>query len=549
MVIELNKPSDTSVTCIFCGISVYVRQRVCTSNRWLNEFRASKFFPKQLSSVAKGVIVYNECEEWNSPKVSGIGDRCIDDAVPVHFDKHRKEYGTKPSDELRLVWESPREPDFPLKHREVSQVKLTWGYFGHASCWALFQAVCAPCEVDLRALNELCRSIPMRMHGLGLDYGRVPFTFLWSSGQERGEEPDIDERRTNEEIVNSPRKKMYAADPLMLEFGKEKRRKRSSRQLYSRNLRYSRKLCSGVPSFMNSTWFEKISSDSKDFFQKMPLEIISQILVHLPSRDVLSAKIASSTLASTELTKSFWESRFHIGHEFHCIFDRPFPVKLREDWKMLFEISRAQMSTWSFKNRLRIWTSLLQLKNIVSGMSDRQLYGEALRTFFEQHHQNPPRVPRIVSAEVTIRRIHNNQEKAESIPHIRETGCKVLYSRILVVPADVESISATVVHHGSRVFVAGLRFQSQHAEDVCIGYLGGENLETLDLHGKSLAGFRVSASMTGICGISAMFNDISCSTALGWMGTLPRRQMVIPKNETFTIKCDFDVSIPNGSCV
>jgi hypothetical protein len=159
-------------------------------------------------------------------------------------------------------------------------------------------------------------------------------------------------------------------------------------------------------------------------------------------------------------------------------------------------------------------------------MSGRQLYGEALRTFFEQQHPKPPRVQRIVSAEVSIPRI-KNKKKYASIAHIHITGCKVLYSRILVVPAGVETISATVVHHGPRVFIVGMRFQSQHAGDACIGYLSGENLETLELHGKSLAGFRVSTSMTGICGVSAMFDNRSCSTTPGWMGTLPRRQMLI----------------------
>jgi hypothetical protein len=134
---------------------------------------------------------------------------------------------------------------------------------------------------------------------------------------------------------------MYAAEPLMLEFGKEKDRKGSSTQLCSRNLRNLPNLCSEVPSFMTRAWFKKSPSAPDDFCRKRPLDIIPSVLVHMPSRDVLSAKIVSSTLASTELTKAFWESRFHVGHEFHYIFERPFPGKLSEDWKMLSDISRA----------------------------------------------------------------------------------------------------------------------------------------------------------------------------------------------------------------
>lgn len=64
-----------------------------------------------------------------------------------------------------------------------------------------------------------------------------------------------------------------------------------------------------------------VSIHSGDIFSVLPLEILQELLLCLPSKDVLSLKFSSSVFAVTPLAETFWASRFQRGFEFHCFFE------------------------------------------------------------------------------------------------------------------------------------------------------------------------------------------------------------------------------------
>jgi hypothetical protein len=506
------------------------------------------FCPRKASSDAK--IVYNELGEWDKPKLSGVGDRCIDDAVPVDAKKCRGEYGSAPSSDLRLISVCLCDsPGMVYAGDYIHPVRRAWGYFGHASCWELFKAVCKPYEIYLDGLNSLCRSSPNILYALdlGIHSGPVPYRYEKKLGHEYGEEPPIDWDRTFEVINQPANAEMYNADPLHIGLAQLLDQCQAPRTRQSQRQQCSMSCSSGIPSFLRGSGLARVQqaleNTQKDCFSGLPEELRLMILASLPSPDVLNAKVASISLAYTVLSGPFWATRFSVGQELQCIFERNRQPMKAEDWIMLFKTSKALIWSPAFKNRHRIWKALLKLLEIVSKMSHCDLHGEKLATFWDRYNEQRPQINRVASANAQVCEAFKHHPLFDSSPPLHE-GCKVLHSTRATIPRDFDGLSATLVNHRGYTFIAGLTFKSTTGGYYHIGYVDLSDHISLDFHGHTPAGFRVSACELGICGITIVFTTGSYSTALGNMGYLPRMELLFAsKTEVIDILCDFDVNV------
>src|SRR5436189_6082914 len=123
--------------------------------------------------------------------------------------------------------------------------------------------------------------------------------------------------------------------------------------------------------------------DRNDCFAILPLEILQEILVYLPSKDVLNLKLTSAAFAATPLSSVFWASRFQYGFEFHCVFETQKYCTQECSWKSLYLGVRSLCNNSNFRNRCRIWKIILQLEELLLALSSVSIEGSLSRSFFE----------------------------------------------------------------------------------------------------------------------------------------------------------------------
>jgi hypothetical protein len=90
----------------------------------------------------------------------------------------------------------------------------------------------------------------------------------------------------------------------------------------------------------------------------LPLEVIGEILKHLPRKDALNFRIASRTAAAVPLVQEFWRARI--------VHDAPWLWEIRErqimeskvDWRSMYEdlvVDKYNPAFRGLRNRERIW--------------------------------------------------------------------------------------------------------------------------------------------------------------------------------------------------
>ncbi|RYP24945.1 hypothetical protein DL765_000173 [Monosporascus sp. GIB2] len=114
----------------------------------------------------------------------------------------------------------------------------------------------------------------------------------------------------------------------------------------------------------------------QDPFTRLPSELVTLILCHLPTRDLGSLRLASRYVADVSaprhLTPLYWESRFTPEGEMGFVFAGPWSKeekKKQRDWRQLYLKARATLScaglSPGFRNRRRIWAALWHVAEAV----------------------------------------------------------------------------------------------------------------------------------------------------------------------------------------
>ena len=171
-------------------------------------------------------------------------------------------------------------------------------YLMHPRCWDIFlqqhALVASPAKAGLD-LNELAKAflqIPLGKTGGGFapdwatDYGG-PETFWWVNGEED----------TEELFDHAPQWHFLDRDPgIACGFD----------ELFTN------------PPFESTTDMTgriQFTEDGSDVFARLPEEVITEILVLLPSASVRDLQLASRRMASVHLSSRYWRSRFEFPNE------------------------------------------------------------------------------------------------------------------------------------------------------------------------------------------------------------------------------------------
>ncbi|KFZ11027.1 hypothetical protein V502_07795 [Pseudogymnoascus sp. VKM F-4520 (FW-2644)] len=277
-------------------------------------------------------------------------------------------------------------------------------------------------------------------------------------------------------------------------------------------------------------------SNSTDCFQLFPTEIIYNILICLPSKDVLNAKLASATFASLPLTKTFWASRFQRGFEFHCVFEAQGLRTKDYDWEAIYLGVRSLQNNPSFKNRRRIWKLLLVVEELHGRLISAELNGALSQSFFEPDAPEDKRSWKMASGAL------NEPETNFS------NGCRSLFARTIDISFKVTGVFLTFARFNGIEYISGLRFQQYNGVNSFLGYVVSNGEIGMDVDGSLLgkdgcgiSGFYLAIDSRGVRALSLLTSSGKVSAWVGEHDGIPKTRLLLNQGDILSLKAGFDV--------
>ncbi|KAK2880156.1 hypothetical protein FQN49_000503 [Arthroderma sp. PD_2] len=319
-----------------------------------------------------------------------------------------------------------------------------WGFPLHAACWVLLKEIHHPKDINIQALNNLCRSFPVSAGHLnwGHNFGGLLEYSVGTGDLFPGEECFLTGYIMPQ--MGSHDDVSHLADPLyipaldkILQEGTE----------------------DTIPVAQGLYRGDKHIPKGSDPFKSLPVEIWHEILPYLLSGDILNLKLSSTVLAAMPLPNSFWASRFQRGFEFHYIFEARRFRGRKFNWKMVYLKVKDFQKTASFRNRRRIWKILLRLKVLLADVSGAHLQGRPSQSYFEPAAPKDDLTWIIASGAI--------QEPGSLFMR----GCRALWMRTITVPCKVANIYVSFIAINEIEYISGVRFRQNNGLDVCLGYI------------------------------------------------------------------------------
>lgn len=341
------------------------------------------------------------------------------------------------------------------------------GFLFHEHCWQLIGKMAAPRSIPIDRLYDLCLSFPVnakiRWVDWGHDYGgimnrlpvrRYPWEHVYVVGLIR---------RYLGSQEGSPLH-YYMADPLHVPDVGDVLRAESSESSSERP---------------EGDGISPIPREHDDCFLRLPEELREQILILLPSQSVVKLRLAARSFASYRLNRRFWASRFGESGERAHIYEAKELVDgnrsshRSRDWETLYmRTSTTAMPAKEMKNRKRIWDCNLELIDV--------LLEEPL-TDLDSAHRSDDRLPeeqpgswRSVGGEFTSSFSSPSSSVMTRQPIFYNSNlspCKSIWEQTVSIPADLKDIAVSVRALWGRRYVCGIRFVSDHGEDIIVGYV------------------------------------------------------------------------------
>ncbi|OBT48693.1 hypothetical protein VE00_00862 [Pseudogymnoascus sp. WSF 3629] len=273
-----------------------------------------------------------------------------------------------------------------------------------------------------------------------------------------------------------------------------------------------------------------------DCFQLFPTEIMYDILVCLPSKDVLNAKLASATFAALPLTNTFWASRFQRGSEFHCVFEAQGLQTKDSDWEAIYLSVKSLQKTPSFKNRRRIWKLLLLVEELHGRLISAELKGTTSHSFFEPDAPKDKRSWNLASAVLYQPDIYFDY------------GCRSLFARTVDITCKVTGVFLTFARFNSTKYVSGIRFQQCNGVNSSLGYVVSDEEIEMDVDGSVLSkdgcgifGFYLAIDSRGVRALSLLASNGKVSTWVGEHYGIPKTRLLLNHGDVLSLKAGFDV--------
>jgi hypothetical protein len=423
-----------AVSCVLCGV------RIMTGPSWFGQFRARRS-PHSfcIASNAQAILaVYADDMKWDDPRLSGVGVRGdAEDRVPI--DPALK-YDNLAQDSMKELWLlSPYLIPPPSMAVQPALPDPAWGFPFHASCWRLVQTFCPPTSSRLQYLAKVLLSFPQEngFVNWGHTYGDIvrfnkgPISAL-----------PVEDYYLVPKPLDGPGLSAVLCDPII-----------------SLSDFYKAIKSTSVPTHD----FAKVSKKQSRFGGKdplggLPIELLQMVLFQLPSADVLSVKLASSTMASLPLTESFWASRFGSHHEYEYIFESK-RLACNFGWRRLYFAMKNAQDQPYFVNRRRIWKLSTLLEEMVRKASCSSCSGTSVYSFFE------PDAP----ADDALWNMTSLALKGPA--DLFNFGCRALRCRRISLPGSIAGVFVSFIELDKVKYVSGLRFQRHSGDDVCLGYI------------------------------------------------------------------------------
>ncbi|KAI0099225.1 hypothetical protein GGR51DRAFT_535920 [Nemania sp. FL0031] len=400
---------------------------------------------------------------------------------------------------------SPPGSDVPESGREV----YAWGFRFHDACWRLLEQACVPEPVNLKVLWRILRSVPQSSHlplwghnfgGLYLstrrEYRAGGFLLLGATSSVMVPSAYHDPFDVPELKTQLAQQRIVETDGAAPADGKPQHT---------------------TPLPATSTGF--------DPFAMLPVELKEMILTYVATEDILSFRLSSRVIAATRLSQHFFQSRFWPGYELDVLFDGFLagPDKVGIDWRELYQTSKRRIKEGRVgmgeRNRIRIWKQTVQplarAIDEISRLSD--LRGKS--GWLRDPHAEPTSD---WGSALTTR-----SREPELFGELKRY--EFFAAEIHLPSSNIEAIHVSLVTFFGIRYISGLAFETEHGEDIEIGYMLHGSEEPL-LVEAGLKGFYIAADDCGFRAISPYTSQHMKSEYLDWVGN--RKDLTIQ-----TMKC------------
>ncbi|PGH23668.1 hypothetical protein AJ80_02274 [Polytolypa hystricis UAMH7299] len=198
---------------------------------------------------------------------------------------------------------------------------------------------------------------------------------------------------------------------------------------------------------------------SKDPFSSLSLELLLEILLILPSKDVCNLKLASPVFASLTLPECFWTSRFQRGLEFYSIFEARNARFRRCGWKSTYLKVKELKYTMAFKNRRRVWNILTQIKGTMVSFSTSQRQGRPSPMLL-----GPDELDNFSAGTFTHTEINYDR-------YFFWGGSRMLWYRNVHLTGQIANIYVSFVNWNGIKYISGIPFQQCSGGNTSLGYI------------------------------------------------------------------------------
>lgn len=235
-----------------------------------------------------------------------------------------------------------------LGHHYLGHVLESWAFAFHNACWELLldQLAAEPAHV-VQPLFDLLYCLPSNPFSVTVqahDYGGA--ATIWG---------------THTDLPLPLDWRFLHADPAALDYAS------------------SPSSCIGLAA--DSIRIVRSDASSRDWFARLPPELIHLIATVAASPDLCSLRLSSPAVANltspTDLPQSFWKSRFTIEPEMRFALSVAATLDHGNDWQGLFFHVKSRLQDTSLsghlRNRARIWQSLRHITDCIVPLLDQGL--------------------------------------------------------------------------------------------------------------------------------------------------------------------------------
>ncbi|KAH6856879.1 hypothetical protein B0I37DRAFT_389954 [Chaetomium sp. MPI-CAGE-AT-0009] len=364
-------------------------------------------------------------------------------------------------------------------------------YLFHGACWDLLEKALSPTPVPLLRLFDVCKSqpIPLRSGALhwGHDYGGATVVdrrnyFPWEDGVEDrpGGFP------TPDPVFHSDPYHIPEIAGILTEEP------------------------SGPPAApaRDSSITVPAQGPGADCFARIPMELRTAIAMHLPTADVLNARLASRAFQPIFNNQQFWASRFHnTASDRGWLVDAHQKTKANHprDWRWLYHLTNTPHLNLNpgLRNRQRIWSLIQALLPILDRVWVPVPRDPGPAWSLNLNEAAHPTTARWLGVSGHVWRV---ADQGDGLWTAFYRGCRSFRHAEIAVPRDLARLAVSTVGVGGEEYIAGLVLETDAGDAIRFGYhaAGSSSSPEQSVRVSRLLGFCVAVGVRGVQGLQCI---------------------------------------------